>query len=172
MHLDVVPSRSVALPAETGTANVLEKAVADFIGDISHSLPSASHAVNAPSHDRKDEDKPSAVDQDPPSSGVATHALVAPSVAEGAVLSKAKSVNGTHSPLLMTHHPRRPHLIGRTNLLLRLGVILVASSVRARARSVKRGPKSVMKSEKTGRQSKVVPSPEMIKIKIFCSPRL
>lgn len=48
MDLDVDPSWYVPLPAEAGNASAIEKAVANLIGDLSPSHPSASHAVKRP----------------------------------------------------------------------------------------------------------------------------
>lgn len=47
MDLDVVSSGSVHLRAETGDANAIRKAVAELIGNVIPSRPSACHARNA-----------------------------------------------------------------------------------------------------------------------------
>lgn len=90
------------LPAETGDANDIEKAVADFIRDVCPTHPLASHAVNAPSFAGSDDDMHLAVRQDPLSTGVASHDPFAPSVAAAAMSSEANSASDT-LPALLTN---------------------------------------------------------------------
>lgn len=97
MGFEIVPSESVPVPAKDGDAITIKKAVAVLNGDESFSHLSASHAVNAPFIAQSDYDKSFAVAQDPPSSSVADHVFVIPSVATGAVPSVAMSASGTRS---------------------------------------------------------------------------
>lgn len=55
--LDVVASGFVPLPAKRGNANDIAKAVAELIGDMDPSHPSASHDVNFPFLTRSDDDR-------------------------------------------------------------------------------------------------------------------
>lgn len=98
MEFDVVSFGPVPLFAEAGDANAIEKAVAVLTGDVRSSHHLLSHAVKAPAVTGSDDDKPLAVDHGPPSSDDASHAVVAPFVAVGALPSAVKSVTNSRLP--------------------------------------------------------------------------
>lgn len=91
MDLDIVSSGSVPLPAKDGDAKAIGKAVANLIGDISASHPSASLAVNDPSLAGNDAYRPLAVSKGLVFCGVASHADTAPLVAADTVPSDASA---------------------------------------------------------------------------------
>lgn len=168
LHLDVVPLGSVLLPAEACEAYVIKMAFADLIGDVFTSHPSGLHALNALSLAGSGYDRSSAAGQDFPFSAFMSHAAADPSDATGAVPFEAKSVRGTRSTLLtnqtsvaiasnrtaISNFPQKSDSgsINRSGLGKKLGV--------------KCGSKTIKKSDKTGRRSKVVRSPLKIKIEV------
>lgn len=98
VDLDDVPSGSVPVSAKAGDVNTIENTVADLIGDLSLSHSSASHAVSASSLAGINDDKPLEVAKDPPSPGVTSHVVVAPSAATGVVSSLRRSLQVILAP--------------------------------------------------------------------------
>lgn len=103
MDLDDLPSESASALAEAGDTSANENAVADLIGEISPSHPSASNAVSASSPVWSDDDKQLVVDHAAATSGVADHAGAATLDTSSMVPSEAKPASSTHSTLLSNH---------------------------------------------------------------------
>lgn len=74
IDIDVVPFWFEPPSAGSGDSNAIENAVADHIGGVSHSHPSASRTVNAQSLAENDENKPLTVGRGSSSSSVSSDA--------------------------------------------------------------------------------------------------
>lgn len=99
-NLDIVPYESDPLYAEEEGGSAIEKAMADLIGDISPSRPSASHALKTSTSTGSDDDRPFVVDQAPATLNVPANACSAMLVTAGTVLFEYKYARSTRFTLL------------------------------------------------------------------------
>lgn len=167
MDLDVLPSEPVPPSAEAGDARSTGKGVADLIGEVSPSHPSASQDVSTFSSAGSNDDRPLVVDHAQNISSVLANAGAAMVVILGNVSSNVKSASSTRSMLLTN----QPSAVARSNRTAESTALTESGSggdKRLDLRKtfgVKCALKSIKKPEKTARPSKVVLSPGKIEIK-------
>lgn len=158
MDFAVVPSGSVPLSANSGEANAIEKPVADLIGVVSPSHPSAPQVLNAPFLVGIDDDKSLAVGKGPLSSGVARRAAAARRFSLLPYLPK-QSPLALHA--LPTNQPSPADTFSRTAKSTSTPKSVSGDIKRSGSRKkieVKRGSRAIEKVNKTGCRSEVFPS--------------
>lgn len=111
MDIDGVPSESVLLPAGVDETSAVEKAVADFTGDVRFSLPLASQTVNFSSPAGRADVKPLASIESLTTTGIPDNDGAVSLIAVSTLPSRAKSACGTSTTPLKN----QPSVVATSN---------------------------------------------------------